>query len=85
MFTEAAHDQIVSLFARWQSAVVIGDDNEVQAARAAMGGALSILRLHYDNDELFFSLAEDPLGLSRTEVLELIDVANGEEPSAIPV
>lgn len=85
MFSEAANDQIVTLFAAWQSALIVGDDAEQRAARAAMGGALSILRLHYADDSLFFSLAEDPLGLSRTEVLELIDVANGEEPSAIPV
>lgn len=85
MFSEHATDQIVSLFAEWQSAVIVGDDTAQRTARAAMGGALAIMRLHYADDTLFYSIAEDPLGLSRTEVQELLDLANGDESAAITV
>ena len=59
----------------------------VAIARAAMGGALAVLRLHYADDRLFYSIAEDPLGLSRPDVVELLEFAqgNGSEPTAIPV
>ena len=86
-FSEHANDQLCSQFAKWQTDLCIGDDTEVAIARAAMGGALSVLRLHYADDRLFYSIAEDPLGLNRADVDELIEFAsgNGSEPTAIPV
>lgn len=86
-FSEHANDQLCAQFAAWQAEVIIGDPAQIEIARAAMGGALVILRLHYADDRLFYSIAQDPLGLSRHDVDELIEFANGNgsEQSAIPV
>lgn len=85
--TEHDNERLSAQFGRWQATIATGSCDEILAARAAMGAALFVLRMHYADEQLFLSIAEDPLGLQPYEVAELLSAAVGdddENPNTIP-